>query len=97
MQFLHSFDLILRLRGIFRLGVHPSVFSYMQRNTFSMDAKMYSKMPTKIFLALRIGNYSGIGRLVFLLYTHEKKKLGDTLINYKYFSRGEKGCFNLYI
>ena len=44
-----TFDLILRLGGIFRLGIHPSVFSYISRNTFSMDAKMYSKMPTEFF------------------------------------------------
>ena len=44
-----TFDLILRLGVIFRLGIHPSVFSYILRNTFSMDAKMYSKMPTEIF------------------------------------------------
>ena len=45
-----TFDLILRLGVIFRLGIHPSVFSYILRNTFSMDAKMYSKMPTEFFL-----------------------------------------------
>ena len=44
-----TFDLILRLGGIFRLGIHPSVFSYMPRNTFNIDAKMYSKMPTYFF------------------------------------------------
>ena len=44
-----TFDLILRLGVIFRLGIYPSVFSYILRNTFSMDAKMYSKMPTEIF------------------------------------------------
>ena len=44
-----TFDLILRLGVIFRLGIHPSVFSYILRNTFSMDAKMYSKMPTEFF------------------------------------------------
>ena len=52
-----TFDLILRLWGIFRLGIHPSVFSYILRDTFSMAAKMYSKLPTEIFLALQIGNY----------------------------------------
>ena len=46
-----TFDLILRLGGIFRHGIHPSVFSYISRNTFSMDAKMYSKMPTNFFVA----------------------------------------------
>ena len=51
-----TFDLILRLKGIFRLGIHPSVVSYMPRNIFSMDAKMHSKMPT-YFLALWIGNF----------------------------------------
>ena len=45
-----TFDLILRLGVIFRLGIHPRVFSYILRNTFSMDAKMYSKMPTEFFL-----------------------------------------------
>ena len=44
-----TYDLILRLGVIFRLGIHPSVFSYILRNTFIMDAKMYSKMPTEIF------------------------------------------------
>ena len=44
-----TFDLILRLGGIFRLGIHPSAFSYISRNTFIMDAEMYSKMPTEFF------------------------------------------------
>ena len=47
-----TFDLILRLVVICRLGIHPSVFSYILRNTFSMDAKMYSKMPTEFFFWL---------------------------------------------
>ena len=42
-----TFDLLLGLRDIFRLGIHPSVYCYTSRNTFSMDAKMYSKMPTE--------------------------------------------------
>ena len=63
-----TFDLILRLGVIFRLGIHPSVFSYIFRNTFSMDAKMYSKMPTQIFLALRIAYYSVVyAILIFAL------------------------------
>ena len=44
-----TFDLSLKLGVIFRLGIHPSVCSYILRNTFSMDAKMYSKMPTEFF------------------------------------------------
>ena len=44
-----TFDLILRLGGILRLGIHPSVFSYISRDTLSMLAKMYSKLPTYCF------------------------------------------------
>ena len=39
--------LLLVLRGIFRLGIHPSMYCYTLRNTFSMDAKMYQEMPTE--------------------------------------------------
>ena len=55
-----TFDLILRLGVIFRLGIHPGVFPYILSKTFSMDTKMYSKMPTETFLALRIDYYQSL-------------------------------------
>ena len=45
-----TFDLFWGLWGIFRLGIHPSVYCYTLRYTLGMDAKMYSKMPTEKYL-----------------------------------------------
>ena len=51
-----TFDLILRPRSIYKLGIHPYEFGQMSRNVISISRIMYSKMPTKrkisIFLAL---------------------------------------------
>ena len=44
-----TFDLILRLRSIFRLGIHPYVFYHTSRSTMSMDAIMYSILPSEDF------------------------------------------------
>ena len=44
-----TFDLILGLLGISRLGIHPNPSKNTSRYTLSMDAKMYSKMPTEFF------------------------------------------------
>ena len=44
-----TFDLILGLWGISRLGIHPISFLKYIKITLSMDAKMYSKMPTEFF------------------------------------------------
>ena len=44
-----TFDLILGLWGISRLGIHPYPSYNTSRYTLSMDAKMYSKMPTDFF------------------------------------------------
>ena len=44
-----TFDLILRLRSIFRLGIHPYVFYHTSRSTMSMDAIMYSILPPEEF------------------------------------------------
>ena len=55
-----TFDLILGLGGIFRLGIHPYPTSNTSRYTMSMDAKMYSKMPTEFFLRLWMANYNAI-------------------------------------
>ena len=52
-----TFDLILRIGGIFRLGIHPSVFSYISRNILAWMPKCTKKMPAEFFLALRIGKY----------------------------------------
>ena len=51
-----TFDLILRLRSIFRLGIHPYVFNHTSRSTMSMDAIMYSILPSEEF-------FSGYGLL----------------------------------
>ena len=42
-----TFDLILRPRSIYRLGIHPYEFGHMSRNNISISRIMYSKMPTK--------------------------------------------------
>ena len=44
-----TFDLILRLRSIFRLGIHPYVFYHKSRGILSMDAIMYSILPSEEF------------------------------------------------
>ena len=51
-----TFDLILRLRSIFRLGIHPYVFYHTSKSTMSMDAIMYSILPSEEF-------FSGYGLL----------------------------------
>ena len=51
-----TFDLFLRPRSIYRLGIHPYEFWLMSRNDISISRIMYSKMTTKrkisFFLAL---------------------------------------------
>ena len=48
-----SFDLIMRLRSIFRLGIRPCDFWYTSRNIISMDTIIYSILPSeKLFHAL---------------------------------------------
>ena len=59
-----TFDLILGLWGISRLGIHPYPSLNTSRYTLSMDAKMYSKMLTDLFFNLWMANYS-----VFQAYT----------------------------
>ena len=44
-----TFDLILRLRRISRLGIHPYGFWHTSRNTISMDATFYSILPSEEF------------------------------------------------
>ena len=51
-----TFDLILRLRSIFRLGIHPYVFYHTSKSTMSIDAIMYSILPSEEF-------FSGYGLL----------------------------------
>ena len=44
-----TFDLILRLRPIFRLGIHPYGCWHTSRNTISMDATFCSVLPLEEF------------------------------------------------
>ena len=44
-----TFDLILRLGSIFRLGIHPYVFYHTSRSTMSMDAIIDSILPSEEF------------------------------------------------
>ena len=44
-----TFDLILRHRDIFRLGIHPYRFYYTIKNIFSMDASFYPILPSEVF------------------------------------------------
>ena len=50
-----TFDLILRPRSIYRLGIHPYEFGHMSRNTISISRIMYSKMPTKRKISIFFG------------------------------------------
>ena len=47
-----TFDLILRLRNISRLGIHPYGCWHTSRNTISMDATFYSILPSKVKISL---------------------------------------------
>ena len=44
-----TFDLILRHRDIFRLGIHPYRFCYTYKNIISMDASFYPILPSEVF------------------------------------------------
>ena len=44
-----TFDLILRLRRISRLGIHPYGCWHTSRNTISTDATFYSILPSEEF------------------------------------------------
>ena len=50
-----TFDLILRLKCISRLGIHPYGCWHTSRNTFSMDATFYSILLSEEFF---LGNDS---------------------------------------
>ena len=47
-----TFDLILRLRSISRLGIHPYGCWHTSRNTIIIDAKFYSMLPSKVKISL---------------------------------------------
>ena len=49
-----TFDLILRHRYIFRLGIHPYRFYYTYRNIFSMDASFYLILPSEVFFFMEL-------------------------------------------
>ena len=44
-----TFDLILRPRGISRLGIYPYRFYFTYRNIISMDASFYPILPSDFF------------------------------------------------
>ena len=50
-----TFDLFLRSRSIYRLGIHPYEFWHMSRNNISISRIMYSKMPTKRKISIFFG------------------------------------------
>ena len=50
-----TFDLFLRPRNIYRLGIHPYEFWHMSRNDISISRIMYSKMPTKRKISIFFG------------------------------------------
>ena len=43
-----TFDLILRSRDISRLGIHPYLINYTCRGIISIDASLYSILPSKV-------------------------------------------------
>ena len=47
-----TIDLILRPRGISRLGIHPYRFYYTCRDLISMDDSFYSILPSKVKISL---------------------------------------------
>ena len=47
-----TFDLILRLRNISRLGIHPYGCWHTSRHAISIDAKFYSILPSKVKITL---------------------------------------------
>ena len=47
-----TFDLFLRLRSNYRLGIHPYVFCHISRNNTSMGRIMYSILPSKVKISV---------------------------------------------
>ena len=47
-----TFDLFLRLRSNYRLGIHPYVFCHTSRNNISMGRIMYSILPSKVKISV---------------------------------------------
>ena len=47
-----TFDLFLRLRSNYRLGIHPYVFCHISRNNISMGRIMYSILPSKVKISV---------------------------------------------
>ena len=47
-----TFDLFLRLRSNYRLGIHPYVFCHISRNNISMSRIMYSILPSKVKISV---------------------------------------------
>ena len=65
-----TFDLFLRLRSNYRLGIHPYVFCHISRNNISMGRIMYSILPSKVKISLfsnGIANYDGPDIKLFIL------------------------------
>ena len=62
-----TFDLILGLWGISRLGIHPYPSKNTSRYTLSMDAKMYSKMPTDFFFQALDGQLIENSHLFYII------------------------------
>ena len=47
-----TFDLFLRLRNNYRLGIHPYVSCQISRNNISMGRIMYSILPSKVKISV---------------------------------------------
>ena len=61
-----TFDLILRLRRISRLGIHPHGCWHTSRNTISMDATFYSFLPSEEFFSCNgLPTIWGVDLLIF--------------------------------
>ena len=74
-----TFDLVLRPRVIYRLGIHPYEFGHMPRNIMSICRIMYSKMPTKP----KLSHFFGFGLPSIRLLGQLRTNLTETALRWR--------------
>ena len=74
-----TFDLFLRPRRIYRLGIHPYEFWHVSRNNISISRIMYSKMPTKRKISIFFG--FGLPSIIRLYQMVKPEFLPPLLLN----------------
>ena len=62
-----TFDLFLRLRSNYRLGIHPYVFCHISRNNISIGRRMHSILPSKVKISIFFQWYCQL--LIFFVFS----------------------------